>query len=246
MRCYRSCHGFTLIELLVVISIIALLIAILLPALKQAREQANVATCASNLRQITLAQFNYLNDHDFTFFEYVGPSAYREFGQGGESLGGAGDPRPLNSYMNENLEVFRCPSDQGRADNPFGAVTPNLWSFTGTSYVFNVVGVPSQWGSGSPNPNTTNIANRSEQIKKTSRFALWGEYCLLDVNWDAPAAKRVAGWGWIGLSGSGNFHEPFYNDPSSNMAFADGHVERINTIRGAGQYNDDFTLVPGQ
>src|SRR6059036_782080 len=55
--------GFTLVELLVVIGIIAVLIAVLLPALSKAREQAKVAACLSNIRQLTTGWIMYANDN---------------------------------------------------------------------------------------------------------------------------------------------------------------------------------------
>ena len=56
--------GFTLVELLVVVAIIALLVSILLPALGQAREQARLVVCLSNLRQVALGALAYESDND--------------------------------------------------------------------------------------------------------------------------------------------------------------------------------------
>ena len=68
-------NGFTLIELLVVIAIIAILAAILFPVFAQAREKARTATCASNLKQISLGVLQYVQDYDESYPPCAVPAA---------------------------------------------------------------------------------------------------------------------------------------------------------------------------
>ena len=57
-------RAFTLIELLVVIAIIAILAAILFPVFAKVREKARQTSCASNLKQNSLAVLQYAQDYD--------------------------------------------------------------------------------------------------------------------------------------------------------------------------------------
>jgi prepilin-type N-terminal cleavage/methylation domain-containing protein len=55
----RRRHGFSILELLVAISVIGVLVSLLLPSIQQARESARRAQCASNLKQIGIALYQY-------------------------------------------------------------------------------------------------------------------------------------------------------------------------------------------
>lgn len=55
--------GFSLVELLMVIGIIALLVSIIIPTINKARESAIRVQCASNLRQVGLAERLYAHDN---------------------------------------------------------------------------------------------------------------------------------------------------------------------------------------
>ncbi len=93
-------RGFTLIELLVVIAIIAILAAILFPVFARAREKAKQASCLSNVKQITLAIMQYVQDYDETY-PYAsawGPDTAIRYWY-----------EYLDPYM-KNTQVMICPS----------------------------------------------------------------------------------------------------------------------------------------
>lgn len=108
-------NAFTLVELLVVIGIIALLIAILLPALNRAREQAKMAACLSNQRQIALAMIMYANDNKGALPPYGHFTTVGTYDEDPNSrwwvliskyTGGH-----VGSYM--GIDIGRCPAERG-------------------------------------------------------------------------------------------------------------------------------------
>ena len=134
--------GFTLIELLVVISIIALLISILLPALSAAREASRTVACASNLKQLGLANALYQNDFD-QYFPFARTSPENFFwhttlrgyvGGSSRTLGAAASSGELEALRG----AFLCPSARS-TDSTYAqyvgslslfhieALAPNIW-----------------------------------------------------------------------------------------------------------------------
>ena len=145
----KKSKGFTLIELMVVVAIIATLLGILLPALASARKTAQATKCLSGMRNMEVAHWMYMTDHDGQFID-VG-------------LGGPGHD-PANSWINTLSEYYgspllhRSPVD----DSIYWDAPGNGGVFRRTSYGVNNYLIPN------PGPGITNPVVRFEQVPKPS------------------------------------------------------------------------------
>jgi prepilin-type N-terminal cleavage/methylation domain-containing protein len=110
----RERLGFTLIELLVVIAIIAILAAILFPAFLAAKKRASMASCLSNLKQLTAGVRVYADANNGRL-----PNARIVLSSpdwvGSVWVGSQVDPRKGQIYPYvRSLKVYLCPADYGR------------------------------------------------------------------------------------------------------------------------------------
>lgn len=226
--------GFTLIELLVVIAIIAILAAMLLPALSAAKQRAQSLKCLSNLKQMDLAYFMYLQDTG-QMVQYVSTAALWM--------------QTLISYQSQVAAVRLCPvasttnrvtSQQGSAKLPwYWGVAPNpdlntgSYAINGWLYEWNPNGDIATWVAASEAPLFFQKDSAIKRASDTPSFydAIWPDAWPLIT--DLLASDLTIGDANTSLGRCSIARHPLkvakavQNQAvqgSINMSFADGHA----------------------
>lgn len=122
----RGNKGFTLIELMIVIAIIAILAAILVPNFLRARQQSQLSSCQSNLKNIATACEMYSvdnNGHYPTKIAMLVPSYLRQVPQCPATAGSSYETNYTQAMSPDSFDI-PCPAPMAHPNPP---VTANVW-----------------------------------------------------------------------------------------------------------------------
>jgi prepilin-type N-terminal cleavage/methylation domain-containing protein/prepilin-type processing-associated H-X9-DG protein len=211
-------HAFTLIELLVVIAIIAILAAILFPVFGRARENARRSSCQSNLKQMGLAVFQYVQDYDEILPKVVRDAAPGETANLKFNNQYVVWAEAIQPYC-KSLQIFICPSAVN-TNCPLPSSQDN--SHTLMSYGGNInTGGDGAFGGYGDNPTTL------ASFTNTAETFLVGE--IQDLPYGSGSGQRQWAYQTVPTGFAPGWQSNYYPGDlhfgGGNWLYADGHVK---------------------
>ncbi|WDE97602.1 DUF1559 domain-containing protein [Lentisphaera profundi] len=233
----KSIKAFTLMELLVVVAIIGILASLLLPSLSSARKSAKQASCTNNLRQIGIANYNYLDDNDSTLPWGAWSNSSPIMGWGWDDLIypylGKGEMSLTDQYKwfwteEQGLDTLKCP----------GAVSPYLLGDKPTGTYIMPRGnngaantrIAYQMSGNATNPpwtrKITDISDAQGTLLLTENDSIGGNPIQGLGRGATNPQKQIdpAGNG-LQLVATANYTLEIHNKMKVNFLLIDGHVE---------------------
>jgi prepilin-type N-terminal cleavage/methylation domain-containing protein len=202
-------RGLTLLELMIVVAVIVMLLMLSFPALMRARNQAQGAVCAQNLKSLSLAWLLYKDDNDDRLVGgHVGKRPYdwvdKPAGVGIESEKDGITRGALFGYTGKTLDIYHCPADQRKQ----AAVQPAFRSYS----------IPGG-ANGEDWQNTYTPAEKYSQIPQAGT-----KYTFVEE-------ADPTGWNrgsWVLNPQSQTWVDPlaiWHSRARSTLGYADGHAE---------------------
>lgn len=218
-------RAFTLVELLIVVAIIAILAALLLPTLARAGEKGRATACGGNLRQLQLGWQSYALDHASRLVNNYGVGQTRSslaswannILDWHDSDGNTNTALLLTAKLGPYAPaagVFKCPSDNSRADNG-----PRIRSMSMNSLVGDPGELTNRF-----NPAWVQAFRESDLRQPSSTFVFLDEHPdTINDGFFMNRLDDAPKWGNLPAS---------YHNGAANLTFADGHAELHRWVVG--------------